>query len=202
MKRWFLPLGLFAVAVTLGVVFAAMRARIGGWAEGHWDTQRPPGYHLTIVTYQASGFLALCFATAALLSVGPVCVRFRSHVIAPLLERRALSSWYLLALYPLSLVVFALSYNVPLLGRLSEALEEPLGVVFYPFLAIGAEHILSPVANGFSGGASDHGEPLLTWFFFIVLAAFAWLAVRIIFRFGRGGRDRRGDASSGDGGQA
>jgi hypothetical protein len=173
---------LFAVAFALGLTAVAMRLRAESLAEGHWEGPSPPGWHLSFSTYQMSGFLALCFATVAVISLAPVAGWFRSYVVSPILTRRPLSPAYMLFLYPLGFLAFCLSYNVPLLGRVSEALEDGLFVpAFYPFLAICEEPFLKRLANGFSGGASDYGEPYLAWLFFICFAVFVYLAARVIF---------------------
>jgi len=174
---------LFAVAFVLGLTAVAMLLRAQALVEGYWEGPYPTGYRSAFITYQVSGFLALCCATIAVVSLGPVTDRFRSCVVSPILARRPLSPAYLLPLYPLGFLAFCLSYNVPLLGRVSEALEELLALAFFPFLPVSDVPFVMQLANGFSGGASDHGEPHMAWLFFICSAVLLYLAARIGFWF-------------------
>jgi hypothetical protein len=167
---------------------AVLHFRVNHIAEQwHWDHGVPPGFRSVLSAYQVAGLLAACFATATVLMVPAVRSRFRARIVSPALARRPLPPRYLLLLYCLGFLGFVLSYNVPLLGQVSERAEEIAVVLFLPF--VGGAPILSPLAHGFSPSDSEligwSGNPYLAWLFVLVLVGFAYCALRIGFWFVR-----------------
>lgn len=129
------------------------------------------------VAIQVPGFLAPCFAFAAL-AVGSARVRrwFREAIGA--LKKRKRCHWaWLVALYPLSFWAFCCTFHVPVLEGVAERVKSVAAVVFYPFMY--NEYLFFEFSNGYSAarGARDAG---LIWMAFVCYIVILYLLARLM----------------------